>query len=186
MIVLESVYKTSHGWVDVLIFYILLFRVVYLAWCDFMVGITKEQQQCHLLVLGYHQWWELDLWLWSWDKATIPLMEKSKLTKTEKGEICEEQSQEHAYLFLWHHGIFRKKFVKPNSQFRILLCVKCAKTLPRTLATKELIVTSWQCTVSHFHFHQGSFDQKQHDCCSPPTLLAWLGSLWLFCFPDWR
>jgi hypothetical protein len=33
-------------------------------------------------------------------QATILPMEKSNLTKTEKGEIGEEQSQEHAHHFL--------------------------------------------------------------------------------------
>jgi hypothetical protein len=64
---------------------------------------------------------------------------------------------------------------RPNSQFRILLCCftvtawKCAKTSLWTLATKEL-VASQQCNVSYFIFHQGIYDQKQHDCHPPhPT-----------------
>jgi hypothetical protein len=32
-------------------------------------------------------------------------------------------------------------------------------------------------TTHHFLFHKGIFDQKQHDCHPPPTLLAWLGPL---------
>jgi hypothetical protein len=107
-------------------------------------------------------------------------MEKSKLTETEKGETGEEQSQEHAHHFLWHQGDCSQGICpgRPNSQFCVLLwrftatAWKCAKNSHRTLATKEL--ASWQLTVSHFHFHQGIFDPKQHDCCPPPTLLTWL------------
>jgi hypothetical protein len=121
-------------------------------------------------------------------------MGKSTLTETEKGEIGEEQSQEHAHHFLWHHGDCSQR-IRPgrsNSQFRILLwrftvtAWKYAKTSPWILVTKELAVASRQHTISHFLFHQGIFYQKQHECCPPPTLLAWLGLLQLFCFPDWR
>jgi hypothetical protein len=109
-------------------------------------------------------------------------MEKSKLTETEKGETGEEQSQEHAHHFLWHQGDCSQRIrpVRPNSRFRILLryfmatAWKCAKTSPHTLATKELALASPQLTVSHFLFYQGIFDQKQHDCHPPPTLLTWL------------
>jgi hypothetical protein len=48
---------------------------------------------------------------------------------------------------------------------------KCVKISPRTLATKELAVTSRLLTVWHFLFHKEIFYQKQHDCHSPPTLL---------------
>jgi predicted DNA-binding helix-hairpin-helix protein len=38
--------------------------------------------------------------------------------------------------------------------------------------TKELAFALRQCTISRFLFQQGIFDQKQHDCCPPATLLS--------------
>jgi hypothetical protein len=55
--------------------------------------------------------------------------------------------------------------------------VKICKDFTWTLVTKELAVASQHCTISHFLFHHGIFDQKQHDCHSPshPTFLfPWL------------
>jgi hypothetical protein len=40
-----------------------------------------------------------------------------------------------------------------------------------------MTVASRQRTVSHFHFHQGIFDQKQHGCRVPPTLLFFVSRL---------
>jgi hypothetical protein len=42
------------------------------------------------------------------------------------------------------------------------------------LATKELAVASLQHTVSYFFFHQGTFDQKQHDSHLHPPYLSLL------------
>jgi hypothetical protein len=59
---------------------------------------------------------------------------------------------------------------KPKSQFRILLQRFTMQSSPPILVTKQLAVTSRQ-HITHFLFHQGLFEQKQHDCCPPPTLL---------------
>jgi hypothetical protein len=65
-------------------------------------------------------------------------------------------------------------------------CLKMCEDFARTLATKELTLASWISTVSHFPFHRGILDQKQHDCHPQPTVLAWIGPMQLFCFPDSR
>jgi hypothetical protein len=42
---------------------------------------------------------------------------------------------------------------------------------PQTFGTKELAVASQQSTILHLLFHQGIFNQKQHDCHPPATLI---------------
>jgi hypothetical protein len=46
------------------------------------------------------------------------------------------------------------------------------KTLPRTLATRELAAASQQRIVSLFIFHQEIFFIKSHMCCLPSSLLS--------------
>jgi hypothetical protein len=41
----ESLYKISHSSVYVLISYVLLFGLIYLDWCDFVMNLTKEKHQ---------------------------------------------------------------------------------------------------------------------------------------------
>jgi hypothetical protein len=48
---------------------------------------------------------------------------------------------------------------------------ECAKTSPRTLATKELAVSSRQSSISHFLFTSTFFLPKRLRLSSPPTLL---------------
>jgi hypothetical protein len=116
--------------------------------------------------------------------------------RLKKDETVKEQRKERSHHFLWHQGDCSQRICpgRPNSQFRILLwhftatTWKCATTLPQTLATKELAVASRQRTISHFLFHQIISDQKQRDCCPPPTHpahLTWPPATFL-CFPDWR
>jgi hypothetical protein len=56
--------------------------------------------------------------------------------------ICPGRLNSQFYMLLWHF---------------VMTVWKYAETSPRTLATKELAVVLWQCTVSHFLFRQGFF-----------------------------
>jgi hypothetical protein len=127
-------------------------------------------------------------------KKAWALHGKSKITDTWKGEKDEKQSQEHAYHFLWHQGDCLQRILHgiPNTQSRKpLWCFtaiewKYAKISALTLATKELALSSRQLTTWLFLFHQGIFDQKQHESRLPPTVLAWLvPPVTFLCFPDW-
>jgi hypothetical protein len=144
--------------------------------CQRLQGASSDHLwRCSLLIQGYHWWRELDLQLWPGDKATVLPMEKSKLTKTEKGKTGEQQSQEHAHRFLWHQGNCSQRICpgRPNGQFRILLW--------------RFTVTVWRCAKTSPLFHQGIFDQKQHDCHPPPTRHTGLGPPATFvCLPDLR
>jgi hypothetical protein len=129
---------------------------------------------------------------WRWvDKWGEGSMSRTRAVQTHwdwKTETGEEQSQEHAHNFLWHQVECSQRICpcRPNSNFhKLLWCFmmtawKCFKTSPRTSATRELAVASWQRTISHFLFHKGIFYQKKHDCRPRPTLLTWLGLLRLF------
>jgi hypothetical protein len=119
-------------------------------------------------------------------KRTWATHGKSKLTKTEKNETSEEQSQGHAYHFLWHREVCSQIIHpgRPNGQFRVLLwrfmvtAWKCVKTLPRTLGTKELHVHHDNAPAHISFFARELLTKKRHDCCSPPTQI--------FCFPNLR
>jgi hypothetical protein len=88
--------------------------------------------------------------------------------RPKKGETSEEQSQKHVHHFIWHQGDCSQRICpgRPNSHLLILMCLftatalNCARTSPRTLATKELAVVSRLRTASHFILHKGIIDQK--------------------------
>jgi hypothetical protein len=105
-------------------------------------------------------------------------MEKSKLTKTEKGETCEEQSQKHVYHFFltsrdcWKEFILASQTVISAYYCDVLRWLwKFAKTSTRNLVTKELAAASRQWPISRFFFTRECFTKKQHDWCHPPTIL---------------
>jgi hypothetical protein len=113
---------------------------------------------------------------WQWLGKCSGKKAWAVLTETGKGETDEVQSQEHAHYFLWHQREYpqRTRPSRPNSQFHILLrCFtatawKCAKTSPRTLATRKLVVASRQRT-SHTPFFTREFFFPKTTWLSSPT-----------------
>jgi hypothetical protein len=163
-----------------LIFYVLLFRVVYLTWCNFVRNLTKKEHQ--MLCKSQKKCWKwLDKRLGKkvWDPNG-----NVKTHRTVKGNKSKEEIQEHAHHFLWYWRGFSQRIRprRPNSQFCIMLWSfrvttwECAKTMPQNLATKELGIVSRQRTISHFLFHPEIFYRNQHDCRPPLILLLfpWL------------
>jgi hypothetical protein len=162
-----------------LIFCAHLFGVMYLAWCDFMMNPTKEE----------HQILSISRKKCDGDDAVI------RRVFVEESMSCIRKVQTHwdrmwrdrwraksracsSYSLTSRELLTKNHFGRLNSQFHILLwhftanAWKCASTSLGTLATKELAVAARQHIVSHFLFHQGIFDQKQHDCCPHPTFLC--------------
>jgi hypothetical protein len=78
----ESAYKISHSCVNVLIFYVLLFGVVYLELSDFAMDPTKEQWVCIKFCA----------------KLENSVMETLALTR----EAFGEESMSHTRVFEWH------------------------------------------------------------------------------------
>jgi hypothetical protein len=108
----------------------------------------------------------------------------SKLTETEqrqdrwraKSRACSWFSLTSRELYTKSSFRQAKRLIQHTTVMCYGHCIKMYKDFGQTLATKELALAS-QHTVSHFHFYQRIFDQKQYDCHPPPNLL--------FSFTDW-
>jgi hypothetical protein len=171
-------------------FYVLSIWVVYLVWCDFAMDMTVSAHQ--ILYKSQKMWMEsLEMIRQAFREECMShtwVFEcKIPNSPRHKGETGEVQSHVHAYDFLWHHGdcLQRIGHGRPNGEFCIVLwrftatAWKSAKTSCQSLVVKEMAVASWEHVISHFLFHQGIFNQKLHNCHPTPTLLAWLGPMWL-------
>jgi hypothetical protein len=76
-----------------------------------------------------------------------------------------------------------------NSAYHLTLYCDCVNILEDFAPNSGDKRTGCCITTTHrltFPFHLGIFHHKQHDSRPPTTLLAWLGPLRLFCFPDSR
>jgi hypothetical protein len=107
---------------------------------------------------------------------------KSKITKTEKGKTGEEQCQEHAKFSLTSRGLLIKnsswqtKHSIPHTTVTFYGdCMNMCEDFAPNFGDKK---TGCCIMTMHCHtllFSPGIFDQNQHDCRSPLTIL--------FCFP---
>jgi hypothetical protein len=105
-------------------------------------------------------------------------IEKFKLIESKRGETCDEQSRARLSYSLASGGLSIKNsfWQVKESILHITVvsfgdCMKMCEDFASTLAIKEPAVASQQSTISHFLSHQAIFDQKEHDCCPPPTVL---------------
>jgi hypothetical protein len=176
---------------DVLIIYAFLFGVLYLGWCDFwqLIRISSVSASTRSFVRLPPTMQPSSPGLWSWDKATILPMEKSKFTETEKGKIGKVQSEEHAH-FLWH-----KEFILAcqtvNSAYYCDILWRLYENvwgLCHKLWRQRIWLLDHDNTPPLASFlTRDLLTKSQHDCRPPPTLLTSLGPLQLFfCFRNWR
>jgi hypothetical protein len=170
--------------VDVLIFYVLIFGVVYLAWCDFTTDLTAIVYQS----LGKSATETLAMTRQAFGEESTSRTRKVQTHRDwRRARLVRSKIKGMLIAFLWHKGDRSQRIRpgRPNNQFRILLwrftptAWKCVKTSVRTLATKDVTAASRQRTASHFLFHRGIFYQKQHDYYLSPTSL-------FSALPDWR
>jgi hypothetical protein len=171
-----------------LICYILVFGVMYLSWCDFAMDLTKEQRVCIKFCANLRKIAiEKESMNRTWEsECLVQTSPKLKNVTQMKNKV-----KSMLIIFFDIKGIIHKEFVLAgqtvNSAYYCDILWRLRKNVWRLHLElwwqKELVS---QHNVSYFLFHQEMFDQKQHDCHPPPTLLVWLGPLWIFCFPNCR
>lgn len=114
---LESVYKILRSRVDVLIFYVLLFGVLYLARCDFAMDLTKEQRVCI--------------------KFCANLRKSATETLAMIRQAFREESVSSAWMFEWH-AWFRAGRTSIEDDQRTGRPISC--TMPDTVANLQQLV----------------------------------------------
>jgi hypothetical protein len=120
------------------------------------------------------------------------LFEEASMSRTWKVQNCWDQkiwdrwrtkSRACTYFFFFFtsRGLLTKNLSWQAKQSTLYITMtfysgymKMYKDFTANFGDKKLAVASRQYTISHFLFHLGIFDPKQHDCHPPPTLL--------FCF----
>jgi hypothetical protein len=125
-------YKISCSWVDVLISYLLLIWILYLAWCDFMMDPRANVH--HILCKCQKSAMNALAFIGEESMSHTQVFESKVLThwdqKYKKGE---DQSQEHVHHFYWHQGDCSQRIWhdRPNSQFCFHnSCMKICKDFP--------------------------------------------------------
>jgi hypothetical protein len=72
-------------------------------------------------------------------------------------------------------GIAHKEFILAVLHTTVMFysdCLKMCEDFTPNFGGKRTGCCVTTITVSHFLFRQGIFDEKEHDCRPPPTLLA--------------
>jgi hypothetical protein len=164
-------YKISRSWVDMLIFYVLLFRILYLASCQ--MDSTEQQQVRIRFCANLGQIATESLVVIRQARKHESFTSSTNSTRSKKVRHVKSKAKSMLMIFFDIKLSVHKHLFLAGQTVNSAYCCdilrrlreKVSKTLPRTLATKELAVASQQRTVSHV------VDQKQHDCRPPLTLL---------------
>jgi hypothetical protein len=177
-----------------LIFYVICLESC--IWTDviFAMDPTKKQHQNFVQISV-----KLSQRPWQWissvgERKHEPYPEGPNSPRPKKARQVKSKVKNVLIIFFDIKWIFHVEFVLAGQTVNsaLLWCYtetawKCAKTLPQTLALKELAVASWQRTISHFLFHQGIFFTKSNMTVIPhPPYLPDLVRCDFPCFPNCR